>query len=262
MAMRIVRAGFPLRVWARRPEVLEAYVAAGATTARSLGELGAACDRVAVCVTTDADIRAVVLADDGLLPAMCPGSSLAVHSTAHPDLVREVEAAANERGVAVLDAPVSGGNAGATAGTMAVLVGGDQAVLDRWVPVMKSYAQTIELLGPVGSGQITKLINNALSVANFGASLHAAATAEQLGLDPMAVLRCLQQSSADSFMLRLIATLDDTSTSLAAARYRKDVDLFHDLTRDGTTRDGALLAATAEQAVHYLEELATGNDGG
>lgn len=84
-------------MWARRPEVLEAYVAAGATMARSLGELGAACDRVAVCVTTDADIRAVVLADDGLLPAMRSGSSLAVHSTAHPDLVREVEAAGCRR---------------------------------------------------------------------------------------------------------------------------------------------------------------------
>src|SRR4029079_19179880 len=128
----IGRGGYPLWVWARRPEGLEEDVAEGARGARSVSGLGASCDLVAVCVTTDDDVRAVVLGPDGLLAAMAPGSSLAVHSTIHPDLVREVAAAGEARGVAVVDAPVSGGNLAAKAGTLAVLIGGNEADVQRW----------------------------------------------------------------------------------------------------------------------------------
>lgn len=255
IAMRIARAGIPLHVWARRPEVLGEYTAAGATAAASLADLGERSDLVAVCVTSDADVRAVVLGSGGLLGAMRSGSSLAVHSTVHPNLVRELAEVAAEGGVTVLDAPVSGGHAGAVAGTMAVLVGGDPAVLERWMPVMDTYAKTVELLGPVGAGQTTKLLNNALSASNLAASVRAVAAAEQLGLNRDAFRRCVQGSSGDSFMLRASSMMDVAGAGLAAARYRKDIDLFHEFVDATGIPDGAQLAKTAEDAVRHLEGL-------
>jgi 3-hydroxyisobutyrate dehydrogenase-like beta-hydroxyacid dehydrogenase len=253
IAMRIVRAGFPVRVFARRPGVTPDYVAEGATVAGSLSELGNTCDLVAVCVTTDADVRAVVLGPAGVLAAMRAGSSLAVHSTVHPDLVREIAGTAAARDVAVLDAPVSGGNTGARAGTLAVMVGGDAAVLARWQPVLDSFARTVELLGPVGSGQLAKLVNNALSASNLAAALRATAAAEALGLDPEAVRRVVQDASGDSFMLRMVPLMLQHGGQLAADLFRKDVGLFQDIVDTAGTTSGAALAETAQSAVGYLE---------
>jgi 3-hydroxyisobutyrate dehydrogenase len=255
IALRIAAAGIPLLVWARRPEAVVDHVAQGASVAATLADLGAACDLVAVCVTTDDDVRAVVLADGGLLPAMRTGSSLAIHSTVHPDLVREIAAAAAPRGVTVLDAPVSGGSAAAGAGTMAVLVGGDPDVLARWQPVLVSYATTVELLGPVGSGQLAKLVNNALAAANVSAAVHARAAAAELGLDPEAAQRVLQASSGDSFMLRSVPVLLEHGPALAAARFSKDVELFRSLTGGASTPAGSALWAAADTAVAHLQGL-------
>lgn len=253
MAMRIVRAGYPLRVWARRAEAMHEHLAEGAQAAASLAELGSSCELIGVCVTTDADVRAVVLAPEGLMASMAAGSSLAIHSTVHPQLVREVAEAGKARGVTVIDAPVSGGSSAAMAGTLSVLVGGDESDVQRWRPVLETYAGSIEVLGAVGAGQLAKLVNNALSVANFGSSLRAVAAAEELGLDRAAMLRVLQASSADSFMLRVVPTLTMEGLEFGTSRYRKDLDLLYEAITG--TPDAVALAGVAATGLQHLESL-------
>jgi 3-hydroxyisobutyrate dehydrogenase-like beta-hydroxyacid dehydrogenase len=122
MARRIVQAGFPLILWARRAEALAPYADTAAQTARDLADLGARCDHVGICVFDDAGVREVCAA---LLPAMRPGSRIAIHSTVLPETCVELAALAAARGVALIDAPVSGGGPGAAAGTLTVMVGGE-----------------------------------------------------------------------------------------------------------------------------------------
>jgi 3-hydroxyisobutyrate dehydrogenase-like beta-hydroxyacid dehydrogenase len=212
---------------------------------------------VAVCVTTDDDVRTVTLGADGLLAAMAPGSSLAVHSTVHPDTVAAVHAAGAAAGVSVLDAPVSGGNAGARAGTMAVLLGGEPDVIERWRPVFATFATTVEVLGGIGAGQRAKLVNNALSAVTLAASLDALQAAEELGLDRDAAYRVMRASSGDSFMLRRAPMIDDHGAGLAAARLRKDLSLLQELARPEQSH-ASTLAATADRAVTGLEARAAG----
>ena len=263
MALRIAQAGLPLTVWARRPDVLAEFVRAGAVRAETLHELGAASSLVAVCVTTDDDVRQVVLGavdsdvvTGGLLAAMAPGSSLAIHSTAHPETVRQIAKLCARRSVSVVDAPVSGGNIGAQAGTMAILVGGEAEIVDRWRPVWATFASSVSLLGGVGAGQHAKLVNNALAAANLGTALRALDSAQRAGLDRVVVGEVLAASSGASFMLGAARGANAEGLSLAAARLRKDVAIYADvLTPDD--EDGAALAAAAEVAVRYLEELST-----
>jgi 3-hydroxyisobutyrate dehydrogenase len=255
IAMRILQGGHPLTVWARRPEVLMPFEEAGARSASSLAELGSACPLVAICVTTDDDVREIALGPDGLLAAMASGSSLAVHSTVHPQTVRAVADEGTSRRVAVIDAPVSGGHAGAVAGTMAVLLGGEREVIDRWRPVLATFATSVEVLGGIGAGQLAKLVNNALAAANLGTALRAVAAARELGLDPDAVFRIMTASSGDSFMLRTTPHMERDGVGLAAARLRKDLNLLHELENTGTTNTAALVSA-ADVAVTHLEQLA------
>jgi 3-hydroxyisobutyrate dehydrogenase-like beta-hydroxyacid dehydrogenase len=188
MAERILRGGFPLTVWARRPGSAAPFEHAGARVAHGLRDLGAGCSLVGVCVTTDDDVRHVVLGADGLLAAMAPGTSLAIHSTVHPDTVRGVYEAGAERDVAVIDAPVSGGS-----------------------------AASVAVLGDAGAGQLAKLVNNALSAANFGAALQALAASGALGLDRTAMQDVLAASSGGSFMLRRAFGMEPEGAALAAA---------------------------------------------
>lgn len=255
IAERILLGGYPLTVWARRPEAMEPFTAAGATAAASLAELGASCPMVAVCVMADDDVRQVCLGPDGLLAAMAPGSTLVVHSTVAPSTVRDIAATAAEGDVAVLDAPVSGGNAGAKAGTMAVLLGGPADVVDRWRPVLATFASSIEVLGDVGAGQLAKLVNNALSSVTLGASLWALDVATALGLDREATFRVISASSGDSFMFRRTPDVIARGVGMAASRLRKDLTLFGQLVPHGDA-NGAALVAAAENAVADMERRA------
>jgi 3-hydroxyisobutyrate dehydrogenase-like beta-hydroxyacid dehydrogenase len=249
----MAQQGVPLTVWARRPEVLDRFVAAGATAAPTVTELGSSCPLVAVCVRTDDDVREVVLGDGGLFAAMAPGGSLAVHSTVAPSTVREVAEAGAARGIAVVDAPVSGGSAAAAAGTMSVIAGGDPAVVERWRPVWQTHASQISVLGDIGAGQLAKLVNNALSAAQLGLALQALGSSVELGLDRSALGEVLGGSSAASFMVGVARVMPPEGQVQAAALLRKDVDLFHQIA-DGPEAEA--LAAAAEAAVVHLERLA------
>ncbi len=205
IAHRILAAGWPLHVWARRPEILAEFAAKGAVVAASPGEVAARSDILGVCVRTDDDVRDVLLrAGDGCFSQARPGALILLHSTLSPATVAEVGAAAAARGLRVLDAPVSGGPQGAAAGTMTVLAGGDAEDLARARPVLETFATDIPLLGPLGAGQMMKLLNNNLCYANVVTSIFALQLAESLGMDPAVAASVMRVSSGASTGLEIV----------------------------------------------------------
>ena len=226
MARRIAEAGYPLLLWARRRESLEAHADTSARIADSIAELGAQCDLVGVCVVDDAGVGQVC---DALIPAMRPGSRIAIHSTIHPDTCVALAAQAAERGIGLIDAPVSGGGSGAAAGTLTVMCGGAQADFEAAKPVFAAFGGLIVLLGGVGAGQKAKLVNNALMAANMGLAHAALASGEALGIDRAALTALVKASSGRSFGFEVFARLPQPLGPWPGAPLlRKDVGLLVD----------------------------------
>lgn len=224
MAERIVDTGLPLVVWARRPEALQPYLAKGATAAETVAELGARCDHVGICVVNDADVLSIT---DQLIPAMKPGSRIAIHSTILPESVQKLEAQCEERGIALIDAPVSGGGQGAAAGTLTVMCGARQDAFDAALPVFRTFGKTIVRLGEAGAGQRAKIVNNALMAANMGLAHAAIGAAEALGVDRKAFADLVKDSSGRSFGFEVYARLPTPAAfSTGAPLLTKDVGLL------------------------------------
>jgi 3-hydroxyisobutyrate dehydrogenase-like beta-hydroxyacid dehydrogenase len=208
IAARIVQGGFALRVWARRAASAEPLAKLGAHVDDSKAALAAACDVVGVCVATDDQTREVLLGPDGVFAHMRPGGIVLIHATLLPDTVIELEAAAHEHRLRLLDAPVSGGRAGAEAGTMTVMIGGDADTLAAVLPVLRTFASNIPLLGPVGSGQMMKLLNNNLNYANIAMGIAALELAAQLGMDQRVAAQVIATSSGASHGFELLQRND------------------------------------------------------
>lgn len=200
MAERMIAAGFPTVLWARRPESLERFANSGATFASSIAELAESVDHVGICVMADDDVREVC---DILIPALSAGATIAVHSTVHPETVREVARKALAQDIHVIDAPVSGGEPGAKAGTLTVMLGGPANVVEKLRPIFSSFGALMPHLGEVGAGQNAKLVNNALLAANMAVADHALAAAAALKIDQASILELLSQSSGRSFGLEV-----------------------------------------------------------
>jgi 3-hydroxyisobutyrate dehydrogenase-like beta-hydroxyacid dehydrogenase len=204
IARRMIDAGFALTIWGRRAETTAAFAQTSAKIAPTPAMLAAQCDVIGICVVNDDDVRQVAV-DSGLIAAMRPGSVLAIHSTLLPETVIHLDQIARSRGVHLLDAPVSGGPNGATAGTMTVMVGGTVEALELARPVFASFARLIAHLGPVGSGQIIKLLNNNLAYANVVASIDALDLAEKLGIDRDVAIEVIRMSSGNSGGFGIVA---------------------------------------------------------
>ena len=224
MARRIVEAGFPLLLWARRPESLAPYRDTSAQFVPDLAELGARSDHVGVCVVDDAGVREVVGA---LLATMRAGSRIAIHSTIHPDTCIALAKQAAERAVVLIDAPVSGGAPAATAGTLTVMVGGAAAAVDAARPVFQTFSGLIAHLGGVGAGQLAKLVNNSLMAANMALADAALGAGATLGLDRAALVELVKASSGRSYGFEVRARLPDIAKFGHGAKLlAKDVGLL------------------------------------
>lgn len=182
MARRLCAGGLSTTVFDLVPAAVDELVAAGAARADSARAVAAAADVVGVCVRDDADVQAVVLGADGLLAGAAPGTVIAIHSTILPRTVREIGAAASARGVAVVDACVTGGPMGAEQGRLTYMVGGEAADLERCRPVFATAARTIVHTGALGTGAATKLCNNLMTYLGFLAALEATTLARAAGL--------------------------------------------------------------------------------
>lgn len=254
IARRMIHAGFPMTLWARRAESLDPYRDTSARFAATIAELGGGAQHVGVCVVNDDDVRQVC---DQLIPAMHPGSLIAIHSTIHPDTCRSIERQAAVRDVRLIDAPVSGGSPAAEAGTLTLMLGGDPDAIEVARPVFETFGRLIVRLGEVGAGQHAKLINNTLLAANIGLADMALAAGVELGISRDALVELLQASSGRSFGLEVRARMPaPTSFAHGAALLKKDVRLLGEVLGE---QDPAF-AALRDAAEPFLEQaLAAGS---
>jgi 3-hydroxyisobutyrate dehydrogenase-like beta-hydroxyacid dehydrogenase len=181
MAKRMVAAGLPVTVHDLIPARVAELVAAGAVAAASPGDLAARSDTIGLCVRDDADVRAVVAA---VLDGARPGTVLALHGTFHLDTVLAVGEQARGRGVGVVDACVTGGAAGAAAGTLTTMVGGAPAEVERLRPVLAAFSRTVVPTGALGSGTVVKLCNNLMGYLAWTAAFEAGLLARAAGIAP------------------------------------------------------------------------------
>jgi 3-hydroxyisobutyrate dehydrogenase-like beta-hydroxyacid dehydrogenase len=253
MVRRIVDTGWSTVLWARRPDALTAYAAPGVDVAETPAALAAAADLVGICVWADDDVRDVLTGDQGVLAGARPGTVVAIHSTILPSTCRELAAAVAPREVTILDAPVSGGGDVALSGGLTVAVGGDAAAVARCRPVFDAFASTVVHLGPVGAGQVAKLLNNALFAANVALADDALTLGESLGIDACELERFLETGSSRSYALGIAArfrTSDETRRAATPA-LAKDV---RNLAAETDDAKGAhLLHAAAAGTINRLQ---------
>ncbi len=242
MARRIIDSGYPVTLWARRPASLEPFAGSPAAIAGSPAELAKASDLVGICVASDADVEEVVTGEGGVLAGLGPGGVIAVHSTVHPDTCRRLAAQAGARGIALIDAPVSGGGMAAAEGRLLVMAGGEPDAVEFCRPVFATYGDPVVHLGPLGSGQVTKLLNNVLFTAHLATAASALALGQALDVDPRRLADVIAHGSGSSFALGRIAEAGgtlDRMAPIAGPLLQKDVRLLADLADAASASAGA-----------------------
>jgi 2-hydroxy-3-oxopropionate reductase len=201
MANNLLARGHQVSVWNRTATRAEPFAAAGATVCATAAELAAGNDIVLVCVSDTPDVEAVLFGPNGVAAGAAPGSLVVDASTISPDATRLFAERMAGQHVGYLDAPVSGGSEGAVKGTLSIMVGGDAADLERARPVLEAIGATITHVGPVGSGQTCKLVNQVLVVLNMLAVSEALLLAQAGGLDLDATIAAVESGAAGSWML-------------------------------------------------------------
>ena len=202
MAGYLNKAGHDVTVYNRTTAKADEWCAKyGGVRADTPGQAAAGAEIVFVCVGNDDDVRAVILEDDGILPDITAGGIIIDHTTASAVVAREVAEAAAEKDVGFLDAPLSGGQAGAENGQLTIMVGGSGETFERVAPVMDCYAKAITLIGPVGSGQLAKMVNQiciAGIVQGLSEGLH---FAKRANLDVAKVIEAISKGAAQSWQM-------------------------------------------------------------
>ena len=258
MAGHLAAAGHWVTVYNRSPAKAAQWVAAhGHTSAATPREAAAHADIVFACVGNDDDLRSVVLGQHGALKGMQPGAIFVDHTTASAEVARELSAAAQAVGLQFIDAPVSGGNLGATNGALTVMCGGDAAAFDSIRPVAMAFSKAVTLLGASGAGQLAKMVNQ-IAIAGLVQGLaEAIAFGETAGLDMQAVLGVIGKGAAQSWQMDNRGPTmvhDKFDFGFAVDWMRKDLGLVLDEAR----RNGARLPVTALVDQFYADLQARG----
>ena len=228
MIDHLQRAGHRLTVFARRPEVIDALLAQGVTVVTTPAQAAAAAEFVFVNVTNTADVEAVLFGSEGIVEGARPGTVVIDHSTISPVATRGFAQRLAERGIEHLDAPVSGGVAGAQAATLAIMVGGKAEVLERARPLLAVLGKSIVHVGEHGAGQVTKLCNQIVQVVNIEGIAEAMLLARAQGVALDRVLSALQAGFAGSKMLDLMGpkmVARDFAAGIEARLHDKDFGL-------------------------------------
>jgi len=206
MCRRLLAAGYPLTVWNRNPDKCAPLVEAGARQVATPAELCGQADVVMLCLADTAVVREVVFGPAGIVEGAKPGQLLVDFSSLEPTATREMAAElAQKTGMAWLDSPVSGGVVGAEAGSLAIMVGGDAADLDRVRPVLLALGQRVTHMGGIGAGQVTKACNQMIVACNALVIAEVVALAEQSGVDASLIAEALAGGFADSKPLQILA---------------------------------------------------------
>ncbi|WP_409319139.1 NAD(P)-dependent oxidoreductase [Pseudomonas sp. KCJK9016] len=206
MCRRLLAAGYPLTVWNRNPDKCAPLVEAGARQVASPAELCRHADVVMLCLADTAVVREVVFGPAGVVEGAENGQLLVDFSSLEPTATREMAAElAQKTGMAWLDSPVSGGVIGAEAGSLAIMVGGDAADLERVRPVLLTLGQRVTHMGGIGAGQVTKACNQMIVACNALVIAEVVALAEQAGVDARLIAEALAGGFADSKPLQILA---------------------------------------------------------
>ena len=201
MAVNLAKAGYDVVAYNRTPAKAEALAGDGVRVARSVAEVGSAAPIVITMVPDTPDVLDVVEGPGGLAGSMAAGSVLVDMSTIAPGATRELSARLAERGIAMLDAPVSGGSWGAQQATLTIMAGGEQEVFDRCLPVFEALGKSVTLMGPSGMGQITKLVNQVLVAGTCSAVAEALVFAAAHGADLLKTIEAVGGGAAASWQL-------------------------------------------------------------
>ena len=245
MAGHLARAGHQVTVYNRSPAKSQAWVAEyGGASAATPREAAAGADFVFACVGNDDDLRAVVLGADGALAGMARGACFVDHTTASAEVARELYAKAKAQGVDFVDAPVSGGQAGAVNGLLTVMCGGEAAPFDAMYPVAMAFSRAVTLVGGSGAGQLAKMVNQICIAGLVQALSEGIAFGQKAGLDMKQVLDVIGKGAAQSWQMdnRGKTMVDDKfDFGFAVDWMRKDLSLVLDEAR----RNGAKVPVTA-----------------
>ncbi len=258
MAGHLARAGHQVTVFNRTaPKAAKWVEAFGGTSAATPAAAARGAEIALMCVGNDDDVRSVIIGADGALSGMAAGAILVDHTTASAQVAREMHAAAAARGVAFLDAPVSGGQAGAENGKLTVMVGGDAEAFSRAEAVLATYARAVTLMGASGSGQLTKMVNQICIAGLVQALSEGINFATRAGLDPTRVLDVISKGAAQSWQMEsrgatMIA--DKFDFGFAVDWMRKDLAICLAAARD----NGAALPGTALVDQFYARVQARG----
>jgi|TARA_B110000503_G_scaffold8157_2_gene11190 3-hydroxyisobutyrate dehydrogenase-like beta-hydroxyacid dehydrogenase len=202
MAGHLVKSGHAVAVYNRSADKAERWREEFGGAICATPALAAAdCDFVCVCVGNDDDVRQVVLGADGALAGMKANAELIDHTTASADLARELSHLASERGIHFLDAPVSGGQAGAESGKLTIMVGGEEAAYKQAAPVLAAYSRFSKLLGPAGSGQLAKMVNQICIAGIVEGLAEGLSFARNAGLDGEALIETISKGAAGSWQM-------------------------------------------------------------
>ena len=260
MAGHLKKAGHEVTVYNRTGAKSEKWVAEyGGASAPTPKEAVAGAEIVFACVGNDDDLREVVIGEDGAFHGMGKDTIFVDHTTASAEVARELYAAGAERGIAFIDAPISGGQAGAENGVLTVMCGGDEAPFAKAEPVIDCYARSVKLLGGTGAGQLTKMVNQiciAGLVEGLSEGLHFAKAA---GLDAEAVIDVISKGAAQSWQMEnrhktMIA--GEFDHGFAVDWMRKDLAICLAEAR----RNGSSLPVTALVDQYYAEVQAMGGN--
>ncbi len=259
MAGHLQAAGHVTTVYNRTSAKADSWVAEhGGTSAATPREAATGAEAVMVCVGNDDDLRSVIFGDDGVLAGMASGSTLIDHTTASAEVAREIRAAADELGVGFIDAPVSGGQAGAQTGQLSVMCGGDDDVFARVDPLMQSYAKATVLVGGTGAGQLTKMVNQICIGGLIQGLSEALDFSRRAGLDIEKVLSAISQGASGSWQMENRArTMTDRhfDHGFALDWMRKDFGIVF----DEAERIGAHLPITTIVDGYYARLQADGH---
>ena len=235
MAKNLLKAGFPLTIWNRTLTRMDELVAAGAARADSPRQVAEEADIIITMVSDSPDVEQVILGAAGVIHGVRAGSVVIDMSTISPQVTRDIAARLAAKNVAMLDAPVSGGEKGAIEGTLSIMVGGDPAVLERARPVLQALGKTITHIGPTGMGQVCKLANQIAIVLNNLAMSEALVFAARAGADVSKVLSAIQGGAAGSWALNNYAPKilrRDFSPGFMVTLQQKDLKLVLEAARD------------------------------
>ncbi len=254
MAGHLHGRGYPVTVYNRSADKASRWTSshAGGQSAATPAAAARAARVVFMCVGNDNDLRSVVYGPEGALAGLQPGAVLVDHTTASAEVAREIAEACARQGVRFIDAPVSGGQVGAEKGQLTIMCGGDEAVFKEVEPLMTAYAKAVTLMGPTGSGQLTKMVNQICIAGLLQGLAEALNFGERAGLDVPRVLDVISKGAAQSWQMdnrgRTMAQ-DQFDFGFAVDWMRKDLGLVIAEAKN----NGALLPMTALVDQFYAE---------